>query len=306
MAWSCWIVRIKPLHNCVITSMVAVIALTFFPELPVEVAAVVRYYYPPGDRRLSRHQVYVFDTTGNRRQITFGSEDCRMVRWVGRNALAWSERAGGREELWYSPYPRLNPRRVGSAKSIWGAWPRTILERSGRPIFLMDDKAFRVSSGRLIPVAGFVEWKEPGLSNDPAKNHYRPLNLDPAHSAQVLSCDPTGQSATFAVNGQRVTFPNVAGLVQAVLPTAKPGRSLLISELKTLGWSTNCYEVDWSAGTAIEQCGGYDLEIDFARGLATSIDGREHYAPYGPTKSVDAKGAYIKRFGNDELIPVVY
>lgn len=51
-----------------------------------------RFYYPPGDKRISYHQVYVSDPHGrHRRQITFGASEKTDVRWVGRHKLAWVE-----------------------------------------------------------------------------------------------------------------------------------------------------------------------------------------------------------------------
>ena len=57
-----------------------------------EVAFTARFYYPPGDKRISKHQVYVSRLDGSkRRQVTFGSKDVHEVLWVGRDRLVWTE-----------------------------------------------------------------------------------------------------------------------------------------------------------------------------------------------------------------------
>jgi len=63
------------------------------------VAFTARIYYPPGDRRIARHQVYVGRLDGSRRQrVSSNRFDCDGVRWIGDHQLAWIEYQPGNED----------------------------------------------------------------------------------------------------------------------------------------------------------------------------------------------------------------
>lgn len=73
--------------------------LTVKHPLKACIAASVRYYYPPGSRKQSHFQIYLFDQAGNWRQITFGNRDVTNVAWSAGKAggpgwLTWVRQDG--------------------------------------------------------------------------------------------------------------------------------------------------------------------------------------------------------------------
>jgi hypothetical protein len=157
-----------------------VIAPTVAPDQQVAFAA--RFYFPPGDRRISRSQVYVCKLDGKRRrQITSGNTDIYAVKWVGKDHLVWME---GDKFVFYSLSTSKVTKRLSTTKSadLWESSERgmprpwsddRVLQPSGAVAkspekltkSLWDPGELKLDSGQI------VSW--PGVSNGFDKWKYR-------------------------------------------------------------------------------------------------------------------------------------
>lgn len=117
---------------------------------PWQVAYIARIYTAPGDRKVSRPQLYLSDLHGGHvRQVTTGASACRTVRWLDRSTIAWTREDGtlwrlrvdgGRPQLW----------RRTKAEFAGGSLGQE-LQRPGRPVFTLD-RSYRYIGDALVPV----------------------------------------------------------------------------------------------------------------------------------------------------------
>jgi len=254
-------------------------------------AFVARYYYPPGDKRMSTTQVYVSDIKGkHRRQVTHGKDQIDSVRWVGRNSIAWITFKRHRNELWLATLPGLKPHLVKSAKEIGNQYPRAGFESIGNPIFWVGNSPYHLVTGALRKAAGVPKWKEPEGKS------YALLSRDPERQPRVIKYDATGTGVELELGGKNYSFPDMMGKPFLLLRSGQPGTSWLVTELQTLGGCAMVYRIDWTKGVAERACSGYDLEFDPAFPLDCSIGHHEGYADYGKGKMVSVVEAYVDRW----------
>jgi len=105
-----------------------------------QVAFSARFYYPPGDSRVSVSQVYVSRLDGSRRrQLSNAKKDIYEVQWLGPDHILWRE---SQQEVVYSLISNQIIKRVPIiSKDIWDTNER------GRPRPWRDDRYLLPSGG---------------------------------------------------------------------------------------------------------------------------------------------------------------
>lgn len=107
----------------------------------LQIATVTRFYYPPGDRRVSRFHVWLMSLDGRHRLRVDQGRDATGLLWLDRDHLAYADHERNGDSLWVLTLPTNRRRRIVTAHEI-------LVSEYGIDI---DGKSMRLSGIRLIP-----------------------------------------------------------------------------------------------------------------------------------------------------------
>lgn len=258
------------------------------PRVPM-VACTARIYYLAGDRRISRHQVYVSGLDGShRKRLSSNFVDCDGVRWIGDHRLAWIEYQPGKEDCIGFRGDETKPRRLVTLDmstghrrviatgniEIWrNSWTTSMGWRRGEGIFTKATETFRINSDGVR--TRFVE--EDNVSQNEDEDVERAWSWPGQPSVELLFVTgPTvvvhdsgggtgkGGAPIFRRAGQKHTFA-IGGQVVKLLPSRKDRDTMWClsgSYAGSAGSHELIYRMDWKTDQA--KCAVDDLlDIDF-------------------------------------------
>ena len=230
-----------------LANLFATVSLT--STITPSAACSVRFYYPPGDRRTSYHQIYLCDLKGKSfKQLTFDRSEKLEVFWLDANTVGWRQSLSvTKAETWLGyHHPETEKTQVvtlnlknGKRKAVQTGFfgkvddlvfPRE-MNTGVRPVFVEYSKPFDpdrppvriwgVKNGRLISSTKIEEMIDP-WSNDGETfpNPFLQLGLKCSFkSGETLQntfggYESSGQSGVLTLNGRDYIWP-VADLRQA-------------------------------------------------------------------------------------------
>jgi hypothetical protein len=237
------------------------------------IAYTARYYYPPGDGRISHYQVYVCDLDGeNKRQITTGTFDCHTVRWTGPDSLAWVVHGRKESELWSTTTPGAKkPTLLKTAGSIYGI-EAVLSDAASGAEFAIDERRYSLHKGKLRAI-GATPTPKPGVfalegPKPPAKARVEVVNdlgdfklLVTTLAGKPSAKDHLGDNCTFVR-----TFSKRAG-----------GEFLIATYYgnSTLRGTTMVERINWQTGELEGVAFGSDLDFRPDRALWAGVTTRD-------------------------------
>lgn len=239
--------------------MISVLAAAFAGSIPM-VAVVARIYNPPGDNRLSRHEVYMCGIHGeNRRKISRGNEDAVQVRWADRWHVEW-------------------------ATDVFPSWDRKVFR-----LYRYD---LRTGQNKLIVEQ--TEW----FDSEPVSGVMGPgvvfRSRDSRHPATFRISDDDMDEAIVTTGGRQIRFRLPNG-IRGVEFESTTGRLWLYSWThdSTTGSHWWVYLLNWKTGEPqlkIEDAG--DMDFSKRRTLYAAVAPRD-LAQYGKNRTVWVARAWV-------------
>lgn len=256
--------------------IIGIVASRHLSPTPLKacIAASVRYYNPPSSSKMSHFQIYLFDQSGKKRQVTFGSRDSFGVAWsAGKSGtpgwLTWIEddtKPGSSHNLYSLIAYNLtsgkrNVLRQGSDMFLDNPMNGT---RPDRPVYCVALNVNENSIYKAVKDGQLVGGSDQDDRSDETIKIASPLSDHPGKFVQRATNLP---ELTFA--GKPYDLSTILGGTLYLKPFDFGSKVVLSSwdHNSTTGATTCLYLLDWKSQSVKELFGGNQLDWKMGRTL---------------------------------------